>query len=153
MTLAGPSHVSRIYMKAPIARVWDAVVDPHDTEHYFYGARIEIDPEWKPGATYRYVVGGNLTIVHGKVLEVDAPRRLVCTFVAEWDDEVAGDPPCRVTWELTPERGHITIVKVTHDGFDGFNHLFQRVAGGTTFMLCGMKTWLETGKEMADEPV
>jgi len=152
MTLAGPQHVSRIYMKASPERIWQAMTDPHDTIHYFYDARVEVDPEWKPGASYRYVLG-NITIVAGKVLECDEPKRLVCTFDARWDDDVNNDPPCRVTWELIPEPGHITIVKVTHDGFDGFNPTFQRVAGGTTFMLCALKTWLETGKALADEPI
>jgi uncharacterized protein YndB with AHSA1/START domain len=152
MTVPGPMHVSRIYMKAPIERVWDAIVDPHQTEKYFYDARIEVDPEWKPGARYRYTLGG-LTIAAGKVLQVDAPRLLVATFDAEWDDSVAGDAPCRVTWELIPQAGHITIVRVTHDSFDGANATYQRVCEGTTFMLCGLKTWLETGTKMADEVV
>ena len=43
-----------------------------------------------PGSPYRYLIDENEAIV-GEVLEADPPRRLVMTFDARWDEQVAGD--------------------------------------------------------------
>jgi uncharacterized protein YndB with AHSA1/START domain len=50
---------------------------------------------------------------HGEVLEIDPPRLLVYTWIANWH----ADPKCKtvVRWELTPSKGG-TLVKVTHSG-------------------------------------
>lgn len=146
MVTQGPTHVSRIYMRATPDEIWDALVDPHLTRLYFYDADVEC-AAWKPGEHYRYMQVG-LPIVEGTVLEVDEPHRLVCSFQARWDEGVAGDPPSRITWEINPQPNGVCEVRVLNDGFFGVTPTFNRVSSGMTFLLSGLKTVVETGQPM-----
>ena len=70
------------------------------------------------------------------------------TFDARWDDEVAPDPPSRVTWEIEPAGDGLSKLTVVHDGFDGETNTFRQAAGGMPYILSGLKTLLETGEPL-----
>lgn len=84
-------------------------------------------------------------LVEGENLEVDAPRRLVQSYRAVWDDDIAAAATSRVTWEIEPV-GDSCRLTVTHDQLadNADPHLY----GGWPMILSGLKTWLETGQEL-----
>ena len=85
---------------APPSRVWDVLADPDDRSTTL-GGRFDVALE--PGATGTFDDDG--TAVPARVLEVDAPHRLVW----EW-----GDAPRRVSWEVLPlDDGRRSLVRVT----------------------------------------
>ena len=86
------------------------------------------------------------------MLESDPPRRLVSTFDARWDEEVAPDPPSRITWEIEAAGEGLSRLTVVHDGFSGATATYRAVAGGMPFILSGLKTLLETGEPLMREP-
>jgi uncharacterized protein YndB with AHSA1/START domain len=94
-----------------------------------------------------YRIGGN-DAIRGEVVEAKPPRRLVTTFSAVWDDEVAADPASRITWEIEDAGPGLVKLTVIHDGFGSRNATYLQVPGGMPFVLSGLKTLLETGEPM-----
>ena len=144
-----PHAVSQIFIRATPDRVWAAITESEFTLRYYYGSSVESD--WKAGSTFRYILGGTDAIV-GTVLEADPPRRLVQTFDARWDEDVASDAPSRLTWEIEEAAPGVTKVTTIHDEFPSRTATFEQVSGGMPFILSGLKSLLETGEPLVAEP-
>ena len=79
------------------------------------------------------------------MVEADPPHRLVHTMVALWNDDVAAEGSSRVTWTIEP-LGDSCRLDLIHDELrDGAD---EQLYGGWPMILCGLKTWLETGSEL-----
>ena len=141
---ASMDKVFEIYIGTTPERLWQAIVDPKTRARYQFGTRI--DSDWASGSSYRVTHGGAGTLMEGENLEVDPPRRLVQSFRAVWDDDVAAEGTSRVTWEIEPVGGESCRLVVTHDQLreNADPHLY----GGWPMILSGLKTWLETGEEL-----
>jgi uncharacterized protein YndB with AHSA1/START domain/DNA-binding transcriptional ArsR family regulator len=144
-----PSHVFVVFIRATPERVWEAITTSDFTLRYYYSSTVESD--WSAGSPYAYKTQGEPAIV-GEVLESDPPRRLVSTFDARWDQEVAPDPPSRITWEIEPVGEGLSKLTVVHDGFEAETATYQSIGGGMPFILSGLKTLLETGRPLVGEP-
>jgi uncharacterized protein YndB with AHSA1/START domain/DNA-binding transcriptional ArsR family regulator len=150
--LAGLKHdmestvekVFEIYIRTTPEELWRAITDPAVRARYQFGARVESG--WTPGSSYQ-VTGKNAPrpLIEGENLEVDPPRRLVQSYRAVWDDDIAAEGTSRVTWEIEPV-GDSCRLTVTHDQLreNADPHLY----GGWPMILSGLKTWLETGQEL-----
>jgi uncharacterized protein YndB with AHSA1/START domain/DNA-binding transcriptional ArsR family regulator len=141
---ASMEKVFEIYIRTTPERLWQAITDPSLRARYQFGARIESD--WAAGSSYRVAhPGAPGPLIEGENLQVDPPRRLVQSYRAVWDDNVAAEGTSRVTWDIEPA-GDSCRLTVTHDqlrqGAD--EHLY----GGWPMILSGLKTWLETGEEL-----
>ena len=146
---AKPSHVFVVYIKTTPERVWEAITTSDYTLQYYYASTVESD--WQVGSDYVYAIQGHDAIV-GQVLEADPPSRLVCSFDAKWDEQVAPDPPSRIIWEIEPAGDGVCKLTVVHDGFDGETATLQQAIGGMPYILSGLKTLLETGKPLEHAP-
>jgi hypothetical protein len=82
------------------------------------------------------------------VIEAERPTRLVTTFDARWDDEVAPDAPSRVTWEIGDGGPGVCRLTVVHDEFQPGSATAEQFDGGMPFILSGLKTLLETGSPL-----
>ena len=136
--------VFEIYIRTTPDRLWHAIIDPEIRARYQFGSRVESD--WAPGSDYQVVhAGAPGPLLAGENLEVDPPRRLVQSYRALWDDDVASEGTSRVTWEIEPV-GDSCRLTVTHDQLreDADPHVY----GGWPMILSGLKTWLETGEEL-----
>jgi uncharacterized protein YndB with AHSA1/START domain len=148
-------QVYRVFIKAPVQAVWDAITNGKMTEQYGYRCADEFD--LRPGGTYRSMANAEMqasgmpeVAVSGEVIEVDAPNRLVQTWNAGWN----ADGPTVLTWELAERPNGVTEVTVTHD-LTGAPETATMVAGevenaggGWAMVLSDMKTLLETGAAM-----
>jgi uncharacterized protein YndB with AHSA1/START domain/DNA-binding transcriptional ArsR family regulator len=145
VTDARPTHVFEIYIRSTPEQIWEALTDPAFTSQYYFGTAVS--STWEAGAPHAYTYPDGTVAAQGEVLEADAPRRLVMTFDATWDDEVRPDRPHRMTWEIQP-MGDVCRLAVTHDEFDGDTATYRSVAGGMNLILSGLKTLLETGNPL-----
>lgn len=149
-------QVFRVYIEAPAQKVWDAITSPEFSVKYGYGGQVEYD--LTPGGSYRSLttdemkqMGMGDVAVTGRVIEADPPRRLVQTWMAEWQQEET-----TLTWELTEYPGPLTGLTLTHDctgapktagDVEGSGDAEQG-GGGWPWVLAGLKTYLETGHQM-----
>jgi uncharacterized protein YndB with AHSA1/START domain/DNA-binding transcriptional ArsR family regulator len=142
-----PAHVEVTYIRATPEAIWRALTESEFTLRYYYASTVESD--WTPGSPYVYRIDGEPAI-DGTVIEADPPRRLVTTFNATWDAEVAPDAPSRVTWEIDPAGPGVCKLTVIHDGFAAESATARQAASGWVYIIAGLKTLLETGEPMAD---
>jgi len=76
---------------------------------------VELD--FKVGGSYRREMrfpDGSLHVLSGRYLEIDAPRRLVYTYL--WET-LPGAPETTVQIDLTEEEGG-TALRLVHSGFE-----------------------------------
>ena len=73
--------VFEIYIKTTPERLWEAITDPEQRARFTFG--VAPDTDWMPGSTYeaKHLASGAV-IMAGENLEVDPPRRLVQSFMA-----------------------------------------------------------------------
>ena len=136
--------VFEIYIHATPEQLWEAIINPDARVRYHFGVRTESD--WTPGSTFEMRhPNGDGVLGEGCNLEVDPPRRLVQSMLALWGDDVKAEGTSRVTWEIEPV-GDSCRLTVTHDQLrpDANSQLY----GGWPMILSGLKTWLETGREL-----
>lgn len=150
--MSAPDHVYSVYIQADPARVWRAITDGDDTVRYYYGTRVGSD--WAPGSAIVYTYPDGSVAADGQVLDCDPPNRLVMTFHARWDPDLAAEGPVRMTWELEPQ-GPMTKLVVTTAGLRAGSRMAEDFSGGIVFIVSGLKTLVETGESMgagAGEP-
>jgi uncharacterized protein YndB with AHSA1/START domain/DNA-binding transcriptional ArsR family regulator len=139
-----PRHVYEVYIRTTPERLWRAITDPADTQLYYYGTRVQSD--WKPGSRLAYLEGDTATL-ECKIIEIEPARRLVHTFTAVYDPELAAERPSRVSWVIE-KMGDACKLTLIHDDFDGETRTYHEVASGWAEILSGLKTLVETGKPL-----
>ena len=145
-----PTQVHQVFIRATPDQVWQAITQPEFTARYFFGSRV--DTTGAAGAPIRhYAPDGTTLWGDDTILESDPPRRLVHTWRALYDSELAAEPPSRVTWEIEPQPGGVTKLTVVHDQLEASPRTAEHVAGGWTFVISGLKTLLETGQPLAEQ--
>lgn len=110
------SHAFERELEADIEDVWRALTDPDEAQQHHY--EHVVDSTWMPGEPVRYR-SGDAVVIHGTVVDVDPPHRLVHTF-AFTSEEAAGDEASLVTWTLEPDDDG-TRVLLVHEGFGSRN--------------------------------
>jgi uncharacterized protein YndB with AHSA1/START domain len=139
-----PDLVLATYIRTTPGALWDAIVNPEKTRHYYYGGRVQ-PGDMKVGGRFSYLDPSGEMNLDGEIVEIDPPRKLVTTFKAMWapDGEVT-----RVMYEIEP-MGEVCKLTLTH--FD----VEKSKAGaieGWAIILSGLKTYLETGRDL-DIPI
>jgi uncharacterized protein YndB with AHSA1/START domain len=147
-TLSQPTQVYQVFIKSTPEQIWQAITDPDFTTRYFHGSRVEL--KLVAGSEYRgYSPDRSQLWVDGEVVEVDAPRRLVHTWRARYEPDMAQEEPSRVTWDIEEREGGMCLLTVVHDQLDGAPKTAQSVSGeGWMYVLSGLKTVLETGQAL-----
>jgi uncharacterized protein YndB with AHSA1/START domain len=144
-----PKQVYQIFIRATPEQVWDAITKPEFTAQYFYGSRVETTG--KSGTPIRHYSSDGASLWGDDIIiESDPPRRLVHTWRALYDPELAAEPPSRVTWEIEPQPDGVTKLTVIHDELEQAPKTAAHVAGGWMFILSGLKTVLETGSSLGN---
>ncbi len=141
---AAPKHVYEVHIRTTPERLWRAITDPAETRLYFYGSDVRSD--WQPGSKLEYSRNGEVNLDCG-IIEVEPEKKLVHSFRAVYDPELAAEPPTRVTWEIE-QMGETCRLRITHDEFPSENKTFREVEFGWSEILSGLKTLLETGQPL-----
>lgn len=135
------------YIQTTPEKVWDALMNPELTKQYWFGHHNASD--WKVGSGWKHQMHDDPSVVHvvGKVLESDAPRRLVVSWVSP-DQEGDEAKTSRVIYEIESSGKNVKLT-VTHE--DLHQEMFDSVSFGWPIVLCNLKTLLETGSVMEME--
>jgi uncharacterized protein YndB with AHSA1/START domain len=134
-TINPPIVEAQMLIRRPIAKVFEAFVNPGiTTKFWFTKASGRLEPEkivrwdWE-----MFGVGGDV-----KVKALEPNKRILI----EWDE-----PPCPVEWKFESRGDKATLVKISNWGFHGRDDEVVAQAidakGGFTMVLAGLKAWLE----------
>ena len=137
-------HVYEIFIQTTPEHLWRALTDPAETARYYYEATIE--SSWKVGEALNYRKPDGALMIEGELLEIEPGR----CFVHSFHFPGAAEQPSRVAFEIE-QMGAACRLTVTHDNFEGETDAYRGVATGWNPILSGLKTLLETGKELEVE--
>lgn len=134
--------VHKIFIAAPIDKVWQQITKRDGLQAQFFNSRLDT-PGLEPGAPIRMRTGkeGKYTSVVGEVLEFDPPYTYSHTFKFTNLD----DPYCKVTYKLKEVEGGTEFTLINEDmpaGTKTANYMEQ----GATFILNTLKGVVENGK-------
>jgi uncharacterized protein YndB with AHSA1/START domain len=144
--------VTEIEIAAPPARVFAALTEAKQLARWWTNEDCQIElwemdarlgGHWrfktKPSATVS-VNGVNTFEAQGEILEIDPPRLLVYTWIANWHNR--RDACTIVRWELAPsDKG--TRVKVTHSGLANLPVARKDYSGGWPGVVEMLKKFVE----------
>ena len=159
-----------IFVKATPEAIWDALVDADQTGKYGYGGRAEYD--LREGGSFKHHATDEMkqhgmpdVVVEGDVLEVEAPRRLVQTWRANFAPDIAAEPAGRMTiatedaHPLMFPNGGVTKLTLTHELENApltagiVSGETADAGGGWAFVLSDLKSYLETGSSLNGQAV
>ena len=145
------AHVYQLYVAATPEQVWTAITDSAWTSRYLYGASFAEPPE--RGRRYLMLTGGDRPAVDGVVEEMQRPRdgqpgRFVQTWHVLYDAALAEEPASRVEWTVEAAGEGLTRVRLVHGDLALSPLTWANVKDGWVWILNGMKSVLETGKQL-----
>jgi uncharacterized protein YndB with AHSA1/START domain len=142
------TQVYQVFIKATPEQIWDAITKPEFIAKYFHGAHVE--STFEPGAAYKSYSPDKAKLwVDAEIFESEPPRKLSHSWRSLYDDETAGEPPSRVTWEIEGSEGGTSLLTVTHDQLEASPKTAASVSGpGWMLVLSGLKTLVETGQPL-----
>lgn len=135
----------QIVIASSAEKVWESLTKPEFTQKFWFGRSVISD--WNVGSPVSIITPEGKEEVKGEVIEVQLNKRLSYTWKTPEDDATEATT---VIFELQ-EMGPMTKLTILHD-IDVESAKFQQAAAGWTFILCGLKTFLETGAPMPSIP-
>lgn len=146
-TEPGVTAVFAIVIGCDAQRLWEALTATGAPRPWMHGMSADLDTQgWDVGAFYTFTSEGHEVIV-GEVVEVDAPHRLVLTFDARWDEEVTGEAPAQLAYDLAQERGATTLT-VTMSGMGPATAASAQE--GNIEMYSALKSLIETDRPLRE---
>jgi uncharacterized protein YndB with AHSA1/START domain len=139
-----------IYIRTTPEQLWSALTD--DTEfmkQYWFG--LHCDSQWTPGSAWKLVSPTGQVLDAGEIVEADKPRRLVIRWRHQNkpDLNTEGDSLCTI--ELEPN-GAAVKLSITHTILREPSKLIEAVSGGWPKILSNLKSLLETGSAILENP-
>jgi uncharacterized protein YndB with AHSA1/START domain/DNA-binding transcriptional ArsR family regulator len=161
-TSTKPEFVYVTYIRATPEKLWQALTEPAFTRRYW---QTEFKTDWAPGSAMTWDNHGVLIADPEQVvLEADPYRRLSYTWHTmtpelakrfEWDEDLrarlAAEQRSKVTFEIEPADQGVKLT-VVHDGFEPGSVMASMVGNGWPRILSSLKTLLETGETLPDNP-
>ncbi|MGA8431908.1 MAG: SRPBCC domain-containing protein [Candidatus Sulfotelmatobacter sp.] len=145
------SITTEIDIAAPAERIFQALTSAEELSRWFTNPSCPVklwQMDARVGGVYGYETEKGTVVVngvsgfecHGEILEIDPPRILVYSWIANWHH----DKNLRtiVRWELTPYPGG-THVKVTHSGLANEEAARKDYSGGWPGVVEMLKKFVE----------
>jgi uncharacterized protein YndB with AHSA1/START domain/DNA-binding transcriptional ArsR family regulator len=144
-----PDFVYTTYIRATADQVWEALTSAELSARFWGHSQVS---DWHVGSRVDHVRvdGSGVADASGTVIEVDRPRRLVFGFDAP---DRLDDPlfePSVVTFDIEPGRDIVRLT-VTHASLATMGDR-ENIADGWAAVLANLKTLLETGDVLPEEP-
>jgi uncharacterized protein YndB with AHSA1/START domain/DNA-binding transcriptional ArsR family regulator len=142
-----PTFVYVTYIQSTPEKVWQALTDAELSGRYWGHSNVS---DWQVGSDWVHerIDGSGIADVVGKVVERDAPRRLVTTWAKPGEERTSG--PSQVTFDIE-HHGDLVRLTVTHENLASEAE-HTAVAGGWAAVLSNLKSFLETGHALPQVP-
>ncbi|MGI5472411.1 SRPBCC family protein [Streptomyces sp. CA-132043] len=142
-----PVCVYVTYIEGAPEKIWHALTDPELTAAYWGHSNVS---DWRTGSSWehRRTDGSGIADVVGMVVESTPPRRLVTTWAAPGEEPAGG--PSKVTFGIEPYGGIVRLT-VTHENLADEAER-EAAAGGWAAVLSNLKSLVETGSPLPEEP-
>ena len=132
-----------IYIKAPIDRVWNALIDGDVTQKYWVGIRHIGD--WTPGGDWKNQTPKGTITDSGKVIEFDPPKHLALSWRHLHFESMIEDADTICSYDLEQD-GDLTKLTLHHRCELPNSRQIAGVSKGWPSVLSALKSYLETGE-------
>jgi uncharacterized protein YndB with AHSA1/START domain len=148
--MARSTFVYVTYIRTSPERLWSALTDDVTfMKQYWFGTHC--DSRWTAGAPWTHVSADGVVLDNGEIVEADRPRRLVVRWQNRFKPELEAEGASQCTFELEPH-GAIVRLTITHGIERDPSALIGAVSGGWPKVISNLKSLLETGAVVLDDP-
>ena len=140
--MPGSKFVYVTYIRVTPERLWHALTTSEIIRQFRFGMIVE--SEWRVGSTWKMYADGSL-MDSGEILESDPPKRLVMSWLSEWNPEFKAEGSSRCIYEIEPA-GSSAKLTLTHSMERPGSKFIEAVAEGWPLVLSNLKSLLETGE-------
>ena len=137
------------YIRTTPEKLWAALTDAEFTRQYWFGMRCE--SQWTTGSPWKLVSGEGQVFDAGEIIEAMAPRRLVIRWQNQFKPELKAEGWSRCMMELEPV-GTAVKLSITHTIEREPSKLIEAVSGGWPKVISNLKSLLETGSTVLNDP-
>jgi uncharacterized protein YndB with AHSA1/START domain len=137
------------YIRTTPEKLWSALSDAAFMKQYWFGMSCE--SRWTPGSSWKLVTGDGQILDAGEIVEAEPPRRLVIRWRHQNKPELKaeGDSLCRMELE---QSGTAVKLSITHTIERDPSKLIAAVSGGWPKVISNLKSLLETGSPILNDP-
>jgi len=147
--MARSTFVYVTYIRTTPEKLWSALTDAEFMKQYWFGMRGE--SEWTVGSPWKLVSGDDQVYDAGEIVEADPPRRLVIRWQNQIKPELNAEGASLCTMEI--ERSGTAIkLSITHTIERDASKLIEAVSGGWPKVLSNLKSLLESGSAVLQDP-
>jgi uncharacterized protein YndB with AHSA1/START domain len=138
------------YIRTTPEKLWSALTtDAEFMKQYWFGCHCE--SQWTAGSSWTLVSGEGSILDVGAIVEADPPRRLVIRWRNQQKPELAAEGDSQCTMELEPT-GPAVKLSITHTIGCEPSKFIAAVSGGWPKVISNLKSLLETGSAVLEEP-
>jgi len=148
--MARSTFVYVSYIRTTPEKLWSALTRDVDfMKQYWFGTHC--DSQWTPGSSWRMVSPDGSVSDAGEIVEAEPPRRLVIRWQHQKKPELKAEGESLCTIELEPI-GTAVKLSITHTIESDPSTLIASVSGGWPKILSNLKSLLETGSAVLQDP-
>ena len=138
------------YIRTTPEKLWSALTeDAEFMKQYWFGMHGE--SQWTPGSAWKLVSADGQILDAGKIIEAEPPQRLVIRWQHQSKPELKAEGDSLCTIELEPN-GTAVKLSITHTIEREPSTLIAAVSGGWPKVIANLKSLLETGSVVLQEP-
>ena len=148
--MARSTFVYVTYIRTTPEKLWSALTRDVDfMKQYWFGTHC--DSQWTPGSSWKMVSPDGSVTDAGKIVEAEPPRRLVIRWQHQKKPELKAEGESLCTIELEPS-GTAVKLSIIHTIEREPSTLITAVSGGWPKILSNLKSLLETGSAVLQDP-
>ena len=137
------------YIRTTPEKLWSALTDMEFMRQYWFGVHCESG--WTAGSPWKMVYPDGQVCDSGEIIESEPPRRLVIRWTHQLKPELKAEGESRCTIELEPFDTAVKL-SIVHSIEREPSKLIDAVSGGWPKIISNLKSLLETGSAIMQEP-
>jgi uncharacterized protein YndB with AHSA1/START domain len=138
------------YIRTTAEKLWSALTDDAEfMKQYWFGVHCE--SQWTAGSSWKMLYPDGRVTDAGEIVEAKPPRRLVIRWRHQDKPELKAEGDSLCTIELEPS-GPAVKLSITHTIERESSKLIVAVSGGWPKIISNLKSLVETGSPVLEEP-
>jgi uncharacterized protein YndB with AHSA1/START domain len=148
--MARSTFVYVTYIRTSPEKLWSALTDDVEfMKQYWFGVHCE--SQWTAGSSWKMVHPDGHILDVGEIVEAEPPKRLVIRWQHQDKPELKAEGESLCTMELEPN-GPAVKLSIIHIVEREPSKLIEAVSGGWPRVISNLKSLLETGSAVLNDP-
>jgi uncharacterized protein YndB with AHSA1/START domain len=138
------------YIRTTPEKLWSALTEDSEfMKQYWFGVHCE--SQWTPGSAWKMIGPEDQLFDAGEIVEAEPSRRLVIRWQNQMKPELKAEGDSLCTIQLEPIGASVKL-SITHTIEREPSKLIEAVSGGWPKIMSNLKSLIETGSVVLDQP-